>query len=356
MIENPRWERPSGITLRSTHHATTEKEMIAMHEPHNVNPLLAEHSMKSLLACCLVFSAILMSSASVLAQEVKPAFAKEAQGDWYVLAAHQNNQNITADKGTGSKISITADGVVWLNPEKANAPLLSAKCVRAPASPDPKKPADPNELISTVTGSLCPKQDAKLAARWKITPDNDVLLLLVEVFEYKGPRNGAYSGAAPSDVIFICQRKPLPPAEKPVPVADTKRLVGTWAVLGELDDANSSRTRPQGNIVFTPTHFLKRGSYNANVKSGGGEGGWKLLPPQGTRGRIDFDFKSGIEFQGRSPSLYTFYGDDLLMIVYPEAEKGEALAKPELRQPPTHFGSDGSRNMWILRRMIETKK
>ena len=283
-------------------------------------------------------------------------FSKEAQGEWYVLAAHQNNKNITADNGTGSKISITADGVVWPNPEKADAPLLSAKCVLAPAPSDSKKPSDPNELISTVTGSLCPKQDAKLAARWKITPDNDVLLLLVEVFDYKGSRNGTYSGAAQSDIIFICQRKPLPPAEKPDPVADTKRFVGTWAVLGELDDANCARTRPQGNIVFTPTDFLKRGSYNANAKSGGGEGGWKLLPPQGTRGRIDFDFKSGIEFQGRSPSLYTFYGDDLLMVVYPEAEKGEALAKPELRQPPTHFGSDGSRNMWILRRMIETKK
>lgn len=312
--------------------------------------------MKYLPAYCLVFSATLMSSASVLAQEIKPAFAKEAQGDWYVLTAHQNNQNITADKGTGSKITITADGILWPNSEKADTPLLSAKCVRAPAPSDSKKPSDPNELISTVTGSLCPMQGAKLAARWKITPDNDVLLLLVEVFEYKGPRNGTYSGAAPSDVILICQRKPLPPADKPDPVADAKRFVGTWAVLGELDDANSARTRPQGNIVFTATDFLKRGSYNAIAKSGGGEGGWKLLPPQGTRGRIDFDFKSGIEFQGRSPSLYTFYGDDLLMIVYPEAERGEALAKPELRRPPTHFGADGSRNMWILRRMTETKK
>jgi hypothetical protein len=89
----------------------------------------------------------------------------------------------------------------------------------------------------------------------------------------------------------------------------------------------------------------------ADAKSAGGEGTWKLLPPVETRGRIDFDFKSGIEFVGRSPSLYTFFGDDLLMVVYPEAEKGEALKNPDLRQPPTHFGSDGNRNMWILRRM-----
>jgi hypothetical protein len=302
----------------------------------------------------LILSLVL--AAPVAAQEVKRSFAKEAQGDWYVLAAHQNNKNITAEKGTGSKITITADGVVWPNPEKADAPLLSTKCVRAPASTDPKKPSDPNELISTVTGSLCPKQDAKLAARWKITPDNDVLLLLVEVAEYKGNRNGTYSGAAPSDVIFVCQRKPLPTATKPDPVADAKRFVGTWAVLGELDDANCARTRPQGNVVFTATDFLKRGSYKADAKSAGGEGTWKLLPPVETRGRIDFDFKSGIEFVGRSPSLYTFYGDDLLMVVYPEAAQGEAFKNPDLRRPPTHFGSDGDRNMWILRRVTETTK
>jgi hypothetical protein len=77
-----------------------------------------------------------------------------------------------------------------------------------------------------------------------------------------------------------------------------------------------------------------------------------LVEPQGERGRIDLIFKSGIEGnQGRSPSLYTFHGDDLLMIVYPEGGWAkEAVKKQELRQPPTHFGSDGNRNMWILRR------
>jgi hypothetical protein len=32
------------------------------------------------------------------------------------------------------------------------------------------------------------------------------------------------------------------------------------------------------------------------------------------------------------------------------------LKNPELRKPPTHFGSDGDRNMWILRRVTEVKK
>lgn len=302
-------------------------------------------------------SVCLVGTTSAHAADPAPAFVKEAQGEWYVLAAHQNNKNLTAEKGVGSKITITADGVVWPNPEKPDAPLVSAKCVRAPASTDPKKPSDPNELISTVTGSLCPKPDAKLAARWKITPDNDVLLLLVEVAEYKGNRNGTFSGPAPSDVIFICQRNAVPAAQKPDPAADAKRFVGKWAVLGELDDANCARTRPQGNVEFTATAFFKRGTLKSDAKPGM-DGTWKPVEPRAERGRIDLTFRSGIEGnQGRSPSLYTFFGDDLLMVVYPEGGWAkDALEKQDLRKPPEHFGSDGNRNMWILRRMSEAKK
>jgi hypothetical protein len=280
-----------------------------------------------------------------------PAFTQEAHGDWYVLAAHQNNKNIAAGKRIGSRLAVAADGAVWHDPEKADAPLVSAKCARAAVDPA-RKQADPNELTSTVSGSLCPKQNAKLAARWRIT-DNDVLLLLVEVAEYKGNRNGAYSGATPADVLLICQRKPVPAALKPDPAADAKRFVGKWAVLGELDDANSARTRPQGNVEFTATDFFKHATYKPDAKIRPNmTGTWKLVEPQGERGRIDLVFKSGIEGnQGRSPSLYTFHGDDLLMIVYPEGGWAkEAVEKQELRQPPSHFGSDGNRNMWILQR------
>jgi hypothetical protein len=284
-----------------------------------------------------------------------PAFTKEAQGDWYVLAAHQSNKNIAAGKRVGSRVTVAADGVVWHDPEKIDSPLVSAKCVRATTDPA-KKQVDPNELTSVVTGSLCPKQDAKLAVRWRIT-DNDVLLLLAQVAEYKGNRNGTYSGAAPADVLLICQRKPVPAAQKPDPAADAKRLVGKWAVLGELDDANCARTRPGGNVEFTATDFFKRGTYKADAKPSM-DGTWKLAEPQGDRGRIDLTFRSGIEGnQGRSPSLYTFYGDDLLGIVYPEGGWAkDAVEKQELRKPPEHFGSDGHRNMWILRRVTEGKK
>jgi len=303
----------------------------------------------------LVLSLLATGSVAAMPADPASAFTKEAQGDWYLLAAHQNNKNIAAGKRVGSRIAVGVDAVVWHDPEKADTPLVSAMCARAAVDPA-KKQTDPNELTSTVTGSLCPKQDAKLAARWRIT-DNDVLLLLVQVAEYKGNRNGTYSGAAPADVLLICQRKPVPAALKPDSTADAKRLVGTWAVLGELDDANCARTRPEGNVEFTATDFFKRGTYKADAKPSM-EGTWRLAEPQGERGRIDLGFRSGIEgTQGRSPSLYTFYGDDLLMIVYWEGGwPKDAVDKQELRQPPLHFGSDGNRNMWILRRTMEGKK
>lgn len=64
------------------------------------------------------------------------------------------------------------------------------------------------------------------------------------------------------------------------------------------------------------------------------------------------NFRSGIEGnQGRFPSLYTFFGDDPLMVVSPEGAWPKSAAdNQELRLPPAHFGSDGNRNMWILRR------
>ena len=303
----------------------------------------------------LVLSLIATGSVAAAPADPASAFTKEVQGDWYVLAAHQNNKNIADGKRVGSRVVVAADGAVWHDPENADSPLVSAKCARATTGPA-KKQTDPNELTSTVTGSLCPKQDAKLAARWRVT-DNDVLLLLVEVAEYKGNRNGTYSGAAPADVLLICQRKPVPAALKPDSTADAKRFVGKWAVLGELDDANCGRTRPQGNVEFTATDFFKRGTYKADAKPNM-DGTWRLAEPQAERGRIDLGFRSGIEGnQGRSPSLYTFYGDELLMIVYPEGGwPKDAVDKPELRSPPEHFGSDGNRNMWILRRTAEAKK
>lgn len=312
--------------------------------------------MKYSIWSCFPLAVCLFCCDRLAAAESIPAFTQQVQGDWYVLAAHQHNKNIATGMRVGSRVAVAADGVTWHDPEKPDSPLVSARCVRATATPEWNKQADPNELTSIVTGSLCPEQGKKLAARWRVT-DNDVLLLLVQVAEFKGKRNGTYSGASPADVILVCQRQPVPAALKPDPAADARRLVGTWAVLGELDDANSARTRPQGNVEFTAREFFKRASYNPNARPTM-DGTWTLPPPLEDRGRIDLIFRSGIEGnQGRSPALYTFHGEDILMVVYPEGGwPKDAVEKQEMRQPPAHFGSDGNRNMWILRRRSDRGK
>jgi hypothetical protein len=49
--------------------------------------------------------------------------------------------------------------------------------------------------------------------------------------------------------------------------------------------------------------------------------------------------------------------EDLLMVVYPEGGWAkDAVEKQDLRQPPSHLGSDGNRNMWIVRRVPTARK
>jgi len=299
----------------------------------------------TLLAC--------LPAVSVSAADGEPPFTREVQGKWHVLTAHCGNQNIATGSRVGSLVTVTADRLTWNDPEDAKTPLVVATCARAAAPDDPKKQPDPNELSSTVRGSLCPAQDAKVAARWRIT-ETGTLLALLEIAEFNGNRNGTYSGAAPADVILICQRPPVPAMFKPDAKADARRLIGTWVRLAELDDANTARTRPDGTVEFTADEFFKRGSKNPNVRPHM-DGSWKVQTPQGDRGRIDLIFRSGIEGnQGRSPSLYSFYGEELLLIVFPEGGWAkDAVEDQSRRQPPEHFGSDGNRNMWILRRQAK---
>jgi hypothetical protein len=295
---------------------------------------------------------LLLSSSTSLGADTdaakQSAFTKDVQGDWHVLTAHCGNKNVATGNHAGSRVSITDGVITWHDPQDKENPLISAACFRAAAPADPKKQADPNELKTTVRGSLCPVPDAKLAARWRIT-DTGTLIALIEIAAFKGNRNGTFSGASPADVVIVCQRQPVPAALKTD--SDAERFVGKWDRLAELDDANTARTRPNGTVEFTAKEFFKRGSKNPSVKPQM-DGTWSLQKPQDDRGRIDLVFRSGIEGnQGRSPSLYTFYGDDILMIVFPEGGWAkDARENQALRRPPTHFGSDGNRNMWILRR------
>lgn len=272
-----------------------------------------------------------------------PPFVAGIQGDWHVLTVHSGNQNLALDTPTmhGSRLVLTADSVLWADPQAADAPWLRASCERVPPPAEGK--ADPNELRSTVTGSLVPVQDAITASRWKLT-DYGVLLLLVQRAVFTGNRNGIYSGAAQADVILSLRRDSVPPFQAPAPAADRQAFPGTWSVLTEMDDANSARTRAGGHVVITPERIDKFLGGARPTKTQG-SGSYAILD-EATGGFGRFDLHEDAE--GRSPSLYAFCGPDLLYIVYPESQGNKV--PPEQRQPPPAFRSDGNCNLWILQR------
>lgn len=90
-----------------------------------------------------MLSGVLFPNDRALAEEAKPAFSEEVRGDWYMLAAHQNNKNIATGIRVNSRVAISADVATWHDPENSNTPLVSAKCVRAAAAPDPKNTVRP---------------------------------------------------------------------------------------------------------------------------------------------------------------------------------------------------------------------
>ncbi|GDY12793.1 hypothetical protein LBMAG53_16710 [Planctomycetota bacterium] len=283
-----------------------------------------------------------------------PPFSLDIQGTWHVITAASGNTDLAEiDPGKrGSPVTIASDRLTWPDPGDPTKPWLVASCVRSAPPADPvawgkqwggARPVA-NELDSTVSGSLCPVAGAVLAARWHLT-DHGVLIALVQVAVQTGIRNGNFSAASKNDVLLILQREPLPAASAPDPAIDGQRVVGTWAVLAELDDANSGRTRPGGRVAFTADRVSKT-VVNSKAKPSF-SGAWTLKPAIGAHGVIDLVFEQS---EGRCPSLYAFFGPDLLVIVWPES--GWPRNQPEdQREPPKKFWSDGDRNMWILRRL-----
>lgn len=291
-----------------------------------------------------ILAIVLIGGGLAAADTPAPAFTSEIQGDWHLLQVHGNYDNLVLDTPSmhGSVVKIAADKLTWPDPQSADKPWLVAACTRAPADPAAKGKPDPNELVSVVEGSLVPSPGATTASRWRVT-DYGVLLVLVQRAVYTGNRNGPYSGEVKADLLFSLRREKVPPFQAPDPAKDRQALIGTWSVLTELDDANSSRTRTGGHVVITAERFTKLGG-GANAKPIQGSGAYSVVEPAGPWGRIDL-----IEDrEGRSPSLYGFCGPDLLYFVFPE-DQGDRVA-PEARQPPQRFRSDMNRNLWILQR------
>ncbi|GDY13711.1 hypothetical protein LBMAG53_25890 [Planctomycetota bacterium] len=279
----------------------------------------------------------------VRAGDAPPAFTPEIQGTWHLLIAQSGFVGLAEATPAmwGTKVTFTDRQFTWNNPADGKSPWLAGDYQRAPEpeKPDPKPKLFPNELIGAVSGSLCPNPGAGLSAKWRLT---DYGTLLV-VFQREDPskfRSATYQ----QDVLFALRREPVPAIQPADPAKDPSRIVGDWSVLCELDDANSTRTRPGGHVVFSADQVEKLGGGNTKSKPIQGSGGYKLLPPEAKYGRIDLIENR----EGRSPGLYAFCGDDLLYVVYPEDQDNRI--PPDQRKAVVPLQSDGNRNLWVLHR------
>ena len=283
---------------------------------------------------------LLCFAALVQAGEVPPAFPPEIQGTWHLLIAQSGYVGLAEATPAmwGTTVTFTDRQFTWNNPADGKSPWLAGDYQRAPEpeKPDPKPKLFPNELIGAVSGSLCPNPGAGLSARWRLT---DYGTLLV-VFQREDPskfRSATYQ----QDVLFALRRDPVPAIQPADPAKDPTRIVGDWAVLCELDDASSTRTRVGGHVVFTAEKLDKLNGIGKPLQ---GSGSYKLFPPDAKYGRIDLIENR----EGRSPGLYAFCGDDLLYVVYPE-DQGDRVP-PDQRKAVVPLQSDGNRNLWVLQR------
>lgn len=298
------------------------------------------------LALALALTSALHSRAGA----VEPAFPPELAGTWHVLVAQRGNKNLCDVHAQRqlSTVSISAERATWNAVTSGEGPYLDLACTPAPppavalVSKDgsPPRPYPTHELAAVATGSEAANDGQTRFARSHHTSDG-LLMLMVQLGDVSWPTPGhmlGYHGSAQNTLLLILRREPLAPALVPDPAADAQRLVGNWTLAMVLDDSNTkgwwhSRTQ--------------RVAFDAEQVSGWKEtvGRWSLHPPVGQRGAIDLEI-SLVDI-GRCPGLYTFHGEDLLLIVYPESGFGRGQ-QPAERVRITDFGSDGNRNMLIL--------
>lgn len=281
-------------------------------------------------------------------EELKPL-----EGNWHVLIAQRNHKNLAEREPTmhGSNVTIGANRLEW-GPNPDGKPWLVAQCKLAAPLPeaDAKKqfpPRDPHELLCVTTGSESPNDGVERFARWKQT-DYGVVFFCIHIADQNWPtpnhKNG-YHGWGAGTILLVLTRDPVSPHQPADPAKDAKRMPDKWQLLTELDDSQANRTAPGGLVEITADRVLKIDNRGKPQMSGP----YQLLAAAGQRGRMDITLSEHGMSLGRCPSLYSFCGDDLLFIVYPESGWKRDLAEAD-RQPPSELQSDGDRNMWILRR------
>jgi hypothetical protein len=173
---------------------------------------------------------------------------------------------------------------------------------------------------------------------------------------YKGIYLSNSFGGGPETLYLALRRQAVPAAVKHGKADDAKRLLGEWTAVAHYDDA----ALKEPGLTDKRTFSITAERINELDDKGklrrppiGFWGTYQIAEPVGPLGAIDLQLESwaggGAGLMGRTPSLYAFYGDDLLYIAYNETDK-----RPEdKRTRCPRLRSDGDHNLFILER---TKK
>ncbi len=283
----------------------------------------------------------------------EPTFPKDLQGEWHVLlgvpATHLGIED--EDAGLiGRQVTIEADRLTLKSPGEQAQALLTADCkLLAEQRVDEKRRPRPG-------------REAEVALSGKVTGSRRLIwatssqgLMHVKILTSEPTERGRYQSDAwgpGTDTLYLAlRRQPVPPQSKHDAAADAKRIVGEWTAVAHYDDAFLKEPGLSGIRTFSIT------AERINELDDKGQprrppvgfwGTYRIAEPVNSLGAIDLQLESwaggGAGLMGRTPSLYAFFGDDLLYIAYNETDR-----RPEdKRTRCERLRSDGNHNLFIL--------
>ena len=283
----------------------------------------------------------------------EPTFPKDVQGQWHVLLGLPATQLGSEDEDTGligGQVTIEADRLTLEGPGAKPQKLLTADCkLLAEQRVDEKQhPVPGREAEAALSGKLT-------GARRLIWAPSVMGLMHVKILTAEPTERSRYQsnawGSGPDTLYLVLRRQAVPSQSKHDVAADAKRIRAEWTAVAHYDDAFLKEPRLTDKRTFSIT------AERINELDDKGQprrppvgfwGTYRIAEPVNSLGAIDLQLESwaggGAGLMGRTPSLYAFYGDDLLYIAYNETDR-----RPEdKRTRCERLRSDGNHNLFIL--------
>jgi hypothetical protein len=292
--------------------------------------------------------------ASVAAAE--PTFPQDALGEWHVLLGVPATHVGIADEDTGligGRVTIEADRLTLLPPGDRPQPLLTAECKLLPQQrvDDKNRPRPGREAEAALSGAL--KDARRLIWATSVQGVMHVKILATAPIARNFYESDQWGGCADT-LYLVLRRQPVPPLSKHDAAADAKRIVGKWTAVAHYDDAflKNPRLHEKRTFAISAERIDEVNAKGELVPPPVGFwGGYKIGEPAHPFGDIELQLESwaggGAGLMGRTPSLFAFYGDDLLYIAYNETDR-----RPEEKRTRCEkLRSDGTHNLFILERV-----